>query len=183
MPGLTVQTQIRVYTVCHSVCIVWTHYSMVDIHSSNFRVNTTNFLSVWIFRKFTVMSLTSKVAARVDTDGCRSDEWMNRWAPILRCAEACATIKTKWAATWQNQQSECAPSKDSDQPGHLPSLIRVFAVHMKKAWVLSYPMSAQRRLGSDWADAQADLSLRLAHSHFVGFIISRLKSFVPMSTW
>ena len=26
-----------------------------------------------------------------------------------------------------------APSEDSDQPGHLPSLIRVFAVHMKKA--------------------------------------------------
>ena len=36
----------------------------------------------------------------------------------------------------------CAPSKDSDQPGHLPSLIRVFPVHMKKAWVLSYPLSA-----------------------------------------
>ena len=33
------------------------------------------------------------------------------------------------ATTWQNQQNECAPSKDSDQPGHLPSLIRVFAVH------------------------------------------------------
>ena len=29
----------------------------------------------------------------------------------------------------------CAPSEDSDQPGHPPSLIRVFAVHMKKAWV------------------------------------------------
>ena len=40
----------------------------------------------------------------------------------------------------------CAPSKDSDQPGHLPSLIRLFAVHMKKAWVLSYPLSAQQRL-------------------------------------
>ena len=40
----------------------------------------------------------------------------------------------------------CAPSEDSDQPGHLPSLIRVFAVRMKKAWVLSYPLSAQRRL-------------------------------------
>ena len=26
-----------------------------------------------------------------------------------------------------------APSKDSDQPGHPPSLIRVFAVRMKKA--------------------------------------------------
>ena len=33
----------------------------------------------------------------------------------------------------------CATSEDSDQPGHPPSLIRVFAVHMKKAWVLSYP--------------------------------------------
>ena len=40
----------------------------------------------------------------------------------------------------------CAPSEDSDQPGHPPSLIRVFAVRMKKSWVLSYPLSAQRRL-------------------------------------
>ena len=30
----------------------------------------------------------------------------------------------------------CAPSEDSDQPGHPPSLIRVFAVCMKKHWVL-----------------------------------------------
>ena len=36
--------------------------------------------------------------------------------------------KTIWATTWQYQQNECAPSEDSDQPGHLPSLIRVFAV-------------------------------------------------------
>ena len=49
-----------------------------------------------------------------------------------------------WAATWQNQQNGCAPSEDSDQPGHPPNLIRVFAVRMKKAWVLSYPLSAQR---------------------------------------
>ena len=48
---------------------------------------------------------------------------------------------TIWAATWQNQQNECAPSEDSDQSGHLPSLSRVFAVRMKKAWVLSYPLS------------------------------------------
>ena len=78
-----------------------------------------------------------------------------------------------WAATWQNKQSECAPSEDSDQPGHLPSLIRAFAVRMKKAWVLSYLLSAQRRLWSDRADAQADLSLRWAHSHCVGFVMSR----------
>ena len=79
-----------------------------------------------------------------------------------------------WAATWQNQWNECVPSKDSDQPGHPPSLIRVLAVRMKKAWVFSYPLSAQRRLWSDWADAQADLSLLRAHSHFVGFVMSRL---------
>ena len=54
----------------------------------------------------------------------------------------------------------CAPSEDSDQPGHL---IRVFAVRMKKHLVLIYPLSAQQRLWSDWADPQADLSLRWAH--------------------
>ena len=40
----------------------------------------------------------------------------------------------------------CAPSEDSDQPGHPPSPIRVFAVCMKKHWVLSYPLSTQQRL-------------------------------------
>ena len=75
-----------------------------------------------------------------------------------------------WAALWQNQQNDCAPNEDSDQPGHLPSLIRAFIVRMKKAWVLSYQLSPQRRLWSDWADAQADLSLRWVHSHFIGFV-------------
>ena len=46
---------IRVYTVCHFVCIVWTHYSKVEPHGSNVRVITTNVLGVWIFRKFTVV--------------------------------------------------------------------------------------------------------------------------------
>ena len=61
--------------------------------------------------------------------------------------------KTVWAMTWQNQQSECAPSKDSDQP----------------EWVC-----AQQRLRSAWASAQADLSLCWAHTHFDGFVMSRL---------
>ena len=60
MPRQTVQTQIRllllikVYSVCHSVCIVWTHYSMVESHCSNFRVITTNILGVRLFRNLTV---------------------------------------------------------------------------------------------------------------------------------
>ena len=78
-----------------------------------------------------------------------------------------------WAASWQNKQNDCAPSEDSDQPA--PTLSRVFAVHIKKAWVLSFPMSAQRRLRwSNWANAQADLSLRWANSHSVGFAVRRL---------
>ena len=63
----------------------------------------------------------------------------------------------------------CAPGDDSNQPEHLPSLIRVFAVRLKKAWVLSYPLSTQRRLWSDWADDQADLSLRWMHRSFCWF--------------
>ena len=63
----------------------------------------------------------------------------------------------------------CVPSEDSDQPGHPPSLIRVCAVHLKQKWVLSYPLSAQRRLWSDWADAQADLSLHSAQRSFCWF--------------
>ena len=42
----------------------------------------------------------------------------------------------------KTNKTACAPSKTSNWPGHLPSLIRVFAVCMKKAWVLSYPLSA-----------------------------------------
>ena len=72
-----------------------------------------------------------------------------------------------WAASCQNQQNDLVPSKDSDQ--HRPSLIRVFAVRLKKARILSYPLSAQRRLWSDWADAQADLSLHWVHMPFRRF--------------
>ena len=81
----------------------------------------------------------------------------------------------EWATTWQNQQNGSASSEDLDQPGHLPSLIGRFAVRMKKPWILSYPLSALRRLWSDWADAQADLSLCRAHTYFVGFVMSWLE--------
>ena len=63
----------------------------------------------------------------------------------------------------------------TEQPWHPPSLTRVFAVRMKKAWGLSNPLSAQRRLWSDGANFQADLSLRWAHTQLVGFVMSRFK--------
>ena len=104
----------------------------------------------------------------------RMSKWLARCHTILKAVRLTSSTN-KWAAAWQNQQNEGAPSEDSDQPGHPPSLIRVFAVRMKKALVLSYPVSAQRRLRLDWADAQTDQSLRWAHSHFIGFVMSRLK--------
>ena len=40
---------------------------------------------------------------------------------------------------------------------------------MKTVWVLSYLLSAQLRLWSDWADAKVDLSLRWANMSFCWF--------------
>ena len=52
----------------------------------------------------------------------------------------------------------CVPSEDSDQPGHPPNLIRVFAVSMS-ALVLSYPLSTQWKLWSDWVFAGCTIIL------------------------
>ena len=56
-------------------------------------------------------------------------------------------------------------------------IILMFVVCIKKAWDLSYPLSAQRRLRSAWASrlwsywavAEADLCLRWAHMPFFWF--------------
>ena len=63
------------------------------------------------------------------------------------------TIPTKWHAH---------PAKTQISLGICP-VWSVFVVRMNKAWVLSYRV-----------DAQADLSLLWAHSHFVGFVMRRL---------
>ena len=60
-------------------------------------------------------------------------------------------VCTIWATSWQNQQNECVPSEDStDKLIQISLGIRsvwsVFAVRMKKPWVLSYPLSTQQRL-------------------------------------
>ena len=80
------------------------------------------------------------------------------------------TKKNIWAATWQNQQNECAPSEDSDQPGHPPSLISLRHPHEES---LGPELSIERTAKTDqtgWmADAQADLSLHWAHRSFCWF--------------
>ena len=135
---------------------------------------------IWVCTVCPDLSVLKLKIITVDQDLCIF--WMHYCLLIPHCSNF--RIITTWATTWQNQQSDCAPREDSDQPGHPPSLIRVFtvlrslirvfAVRMRKPWVLSYPLSAQRRLWSNWVDAQADLSLCWAHTHFVGFLMSRL---------
>ena len=65
---------------------------------------------------------------------------------IYPCYCCCFVIGYIYEPRHDKTNKMSAPSEDSDQPGHLPSLIRVFAVHMKKHWVLRYPLSAQQGL-------------------------------------
>ena len=57
----------------------------------------------------------------------------------------------------------CGPYRDSDQPAHPRSLIRVAAIRLKKPCTLGYPKCAQWRFWSDCTRAQADLNLCWAH--------------------
>ena len=61
----------------------------------------------------------------------------------------------KWSASWQNQQSECMPSEDSDRPGHPPSLIRVFAVRIGSLATIKHTVKTLIRLGrcSGWSES------------------------------
>ena len=92
----------------------------------------------------------------------------------------------------------CAPREDSDQPGHQPSLISVCAVRLKQNWVLSYPLSSQRRLirlggCSGWSESSLGTKVILlvlswdgskcffikskyaAHIHFITFVTFRIE--------
>ena len=80
------------------------------------------------------------------------------------------------AAPRQNQQNDRASSEDSDQTGHSPSLIRVFPMHFMGTLGPNASSCGQRRLWSDWVDAQADLSLRWVHMPFCWFCHEAAKS-------
>ena len=70
--------------------------------------------------------------------------------------------------------------------GHVRPAKTQISLGIHKIWSES-SLSAWRNLGSlatHWADAQADLSLRWAHTHFVGFVTRRLKvMFAVLKQW
>ena len=89
------------------------------------------------------MDVDANVHANVNTN---ADAWGSTIALRERCS---GELKMTFV-----------PSEESDQPGHPPSLIRDFAVRMKKHWVLSYPLSALWRLirlggcpGPGWSES------------------------------
>ena len=106
-------------------------------------------------------------------DSCAKKMSTKTWHQTLSTCAASWLNATKW---------HVCPAKTQISLDIRP-IWSVFAVRMKKAWVLSYPMSTQRRLWSDWADAQADLSLRWVHSHFVGFVMRQLNFFRLLVTY
>ena len=65
----------------------------------------------------------------------------------------------------------CVPSEDSDQPGHPPSLIRVFAVRMKNVWVLSYLLSASEDSDQNGRMPRLIWVFAGRTCHFVGFVV------------
>ena len=79
----------------------------------------------------------------------------------------------------------CAPSEDSDQPAHPRSLIRIFTGRILERQGYNVCSCEQRRLRSDCADAQADLSLRWLHvsegtfSHFAAQILVEIDMLCP----
>ena len=135
-PRGAVSSLIRVYvTVCHSVCIIWTHYSTGEPRSSNFTVSTTNFLGVRIFRKFTVLILTDyqgQIQAKILTS--KDLKFLQSCTIFLTAMTfiSTATLKRKIYEPPHEKTNKmaCVPSEDSDQPGHPPSLTRVFNLRL-----------------------------------------------------
>ena len=86
-PGQTVQTQIRVYTVCNTLCVFWIHYSKVKPSCSTFRVFTTNFSGVRNFRNFLVADQPHPVIFRQKHPSILREAFlaMYRYVNVCKC--------------------------------------------------------------------------------------------------
>ena len=73
------------------------------------------------------------------------ERWLNGAVLLLTCLWSLNSIIIEPPHEKTNKMTS-APNETSNQPGHPPSLTSVFAVRKKKPWVLSYPLSEQRRL-------------------------------------
>ena len=85
-----------------------------------------------------------------------------RISPVVRTGlpvESLLVVSATYEPQHYKQNDMCAQRR-SDQPGHPPSLIRFFAVRTVGSSGPNVSSCGQRRLRLDWADVQAELSLR-----------------------
>ena len=139
-----------------------------------------HFVTLWVWYSLGIFSLFSlkkwtyleaRNSSKMQIQQTRFHWVCSRAAVVNAILLMSPSIWNIWAASWQNQQNDCAPSEDSDQSGHPPSLIRVFAVRedsdqsgirpvwsevsLSAQWIAkdtSFISCGQRRLWSDWVD-------------------------------
>ena len=88
-------------------------------------------------------------------------------------------MKLIWATTWQNQQNECVPSEDSDQPGNPPRPVWSESL-LGAQWVANDPCFLHADSEDyDQSGGMSRLTWVFAGRtcHFVGFVMVGLKYF------
>ena len=102
---------------------------------------------------------------------------------FFKLCKAFAVYKTKWVSCDMIKPTEwVCIQRTQISLGISP----VWSESSLSAWRNLGPLAAhwaQSEDWSDWADAQADLRLRWAHSHFDGFFMSRLICWHQARTW
>ena len=128
-------------------------------------------LTLWDGR-FVFCHVTTEISAQVMVR-CRITRSVCRICPVVGIGLPVGSIlvvsSTYEPQHYKTNKMTCAPSEDSNQPGHPPSLIRIFAVRTIGSWGPNVSSCGQRRLWPDWADVQADLRLRWAQRPFCWF--------------
>ena len=110
------------------------------------------------YTKYTLLTATFCTLFFTDFVQMNDFQWINRNKQNIPV----------WAALWQNQQNGmCAQRRLRSASASAQSDQSSLSAWRATQWRHSEDWS-------DWAYAQADLSLRWAHSHFVGFVMKQL---------
>ena len=128
---------------------VWTHFRQTLFCSENNIINNFSFSltsmagqEIWKKRSMFCSSL-------IPSSGrCTISKYGGWWRAPARRKVKVKSIPSALAnmSHQQNQQNECVPSEDSDQHGHPPSLIKIFAVRSMGSYRLKVSSCGQRRL-------------------------------------
>ena len=131
-------------------------------------------MSIWIPERWPKRGINVYFKTSCRCNGCSCHfEWN-----ILQYLSRSMTKQTKW---------HVRPVKTQITLGIRP----VWSESSLSAWrslrslATLYPLSAQRRLWSDWADAQADLSLHWAHMSFrwISHDVAHFLSYILFYNW